>query len=174
MPEFLDKTDMDPWTMVMDKPGMSNNAHNLMSTATCTVPATMGRVPEFNKVIKGKVPETGQPIVSSSKTNVDPIDSVYDNATFRPKHMGELGERINHLVSTPLSHGEGPLNEVDEPVVYEEPTPPNPEREAPHQCPIFASQAPSEASGEYKQCIECNAEFVINNWDFSEMSAEET
>ncbi len=122
LPEFLDRINMDPWTKVMDRADASNNAQSSMSTAACIIPVTMGRVPEFKRVIKGKVSEMGQPIASSSKTNVDHTDSVFTSSTLRlqpdlnnmglfvnklsnvlEKHMGQLGEKIDHLVSAPPS-----------------------------------------------------------------------
>ena len=192
MPEFPNDADLDPWTKVTDRPDTGSYTQNLMSMATHVIPATMNRVPKFKKVVKGKAPEIGQTIAFSLKANIDPIDPVYTSATLglqpnldglnllvsklsdvMAKQMGQLSEKIDHMSATP-SQGEGPSNEVDEAIVFEEPVPPNPEKEAPRQCPVFASWAPSEASGEYKQCIECDAEFLINNWDFSEMLAEET
>ena len=77
-------------------------------------------------------------------------------------------------MSTPPSQGEGPTNEIDEPVVIEGLAPPNPDKVVTHLLPVFAPQEPSEASVEYKQHIECDAEFLLNNQDYSEMLADET
>ena len=43
-------------------------------------------------------------------------------------------------------------------------------------CPhrFFASRVPSEASQEYRQHLEKDAEFVLNNHDFSNLTAEES
>ncbi len=44
----------------------------------------------------------------------------------------------------------------------------------PRPCRFFTSRAPSEVSQEYRHCLEKDAEFVLNNHDFSELTAEET
>src|SRR5260370_22010316 len=89
---------MDPWTKVTDRADASNNTQSSMSKATCIAPVTMGKVPEFKRVVKGKVSEMGQPIASSLKINVDQLDSVYASSTFglqpNPNNMGPF---VNNL-----------------------------------------------------------------------------
>src|SRR5258708_15824512 len=51
---------------------------------------------------------------------------------------------------------------------------PDLEQGLPCPCRFFASRAPSEVSQEYRQCLEKDAEFVLNNHNFSKLTTEET
>ncbi len=108
LPEFLVKINMDPWTKVTDRVDVSDNTQSSMSKATCIAPVTTGKVPEFRRIIKGKASEMGLPIASSSKKNVDQLDSVYTSS------------------------------EIDEPVIIEGPVPPNPDKVVTCLLPVFA------------------------------------
>src|SRR5258708_4797545 len=143
-------------------------------------------------ITKGKAPEFGQPITSSSKMQIDTTQAIAmapvqnDMNPFVDKllevlavHMGKISEKLDQLGSMPPSQrGElvdAELSAVsdDEPEIVEGPIPPD--RQAvlrPHR--FFASRAPSEASQEYRQCLEKDAEFVLNNHDFSDLTAEES
>src|SRR5258708_21284982 len=58
--------------------------------------------------------------------------------------------------------------------MVEGPMPPDLGQGPPRPCRFFTSRAPSEVSQEYRHRLEKDAEFVLNNHDFSELTAEET
>src|SRR5260221_2693462 len=143
-------------------------------------------------VAKGKAPEFGQLIASSSKTQIDTTQAIAmapaqnDMNPFVDKlsevlavHMGKISEKLDQLGSMPPSQrGElvdAELSAVadDEPEIVEGPILPD-RQGVLCPCRFFASRAPSEASHEYRQCLEKDAEFVLNNHDFSNLTAEES
>src|SRR5258708_25539658 len=143
-------------------------------------------------IAKGKAPEFSQPIASSSKMQIDSTQAIAmalaqnEMNPFVDKlsevlavHMGKISEKLDQLGSMPPSQrGElvdAELSAVadDEPEIVEGPILLNRQGVlCPHR--FFASRAPSEVSQEYRQCLEKDAEFVLNNHDFSNLTAEES
>src|SRR5258708_25276396 len=143
-------------------------------------------------IAKGKAPEFGQPIMSSSKTQIDTTQAIAmapmqnDMNPFVDKlsevlavHMGKISEKLDQLGSMPpLQRGElvdAELSAVadNKPEIVEGPILPD-RRGVLCPCRFFASRAPSEPSQEYRQHLEKDAEFVLNNHDFSDLTAEDS